>query len=36
MTAATEEDVKFIMDEISADRDFVVTELEGKGITVLK
>lgn len=36
MTAATEEDVKFIMDEISADRDFVVTELEGKGVTVLK
>ena len=34
MTTATEEDVKFIMEEIRKDRDFVVAELKGHGVEV--
>lgn len=34
MTAASEEDVKFIMDEIRKDRDYVVAQLKQRGVTV--
>lgn len=34
MTSATEEDVAFIMEEIKADREFVVAELKEKGVEV--
>ena len=32
MTSATEEDIKFIMDEIKSDREFVVSELAERGV----
>ena len=34
MTSATEADIQFIMDETQMDRDFVVSELQGKGVTI--
>ncbi|QAT43265.1 2-amino-4-oxopentanoate thiolase subunit OrtB [Aminipila luticellarii] len=34
MTSATEEDVSFIMDEIKSDKEFVLSELEAKGVKV--
>lgn len=35
MTSATEDDVKFIMEEIKADRDFVEAELAEKGVQIV-
>lgn len=35
MTSATEEDVKFIMDEIKSDREFVTSELTARGVKLV-